>query len=169
MRLSPIYDAAGRQLFQFGGPQSWRTHQHGEWCVSLEWARRSDGGIGRYLVVWPASQILATPGSHAVGAWVIGSTVAPYFCDFTADDKATGKPSAYMLEQVRETLPMLGRDANDKRAQVSLADAVMRYLPDLALMPAAPPVVREQLAKPEQPTWETQIKQGGRVLSEGVV
>ena len=82
---------------------------------------------------------------------------------FDSGDKATGRPSAHLAKCVTETLPMLGRDPNDQRARTSLTDVVMRFIPDLIMMPPAPAHVRQAL-RPVVPMWEATIKRGDKVV-----
>ncbi len=165
MNISPVIGADGRSTFTAGGKHSWRSCTHGEWCVSLEWGRKVDGTIGRYLVIWPASSVLASPSATGVGMWAISSTSVAHMCDFDTEGRATGAPSKHLQKCAFDVLPMLGRDQNDRRAQRSLTDAVMRFLPDLALMPPPPKVVREEL-RPIAPTWEATVRHGGKVVAE---
>lgn len=167
MDLSPIIGADGRQTFTAGGAHAWRTCTYGEWCVSLEWARRHDGTTGRYLVIWPASSVLMSPSATNIGMWAISSTAVNGMLHFDLSDKATGRPSAHLAKCVTETLPMLGRDQNDQRARASLTDVVMRFIPDLIMMPPAPAHVRQAL-RPVVPTWEATIKRGDKVVAEMV-
>lgn len=164
MEVSPIVSPSGDPVFSIGGEASWKTGTLGEWNASLEWARRGRQHI-RILVLWPISQSYTTKP----GAWTIASDAMLEFLEFDRDDKATGRPTDFCMEQAKEALPMMGRDRNDKQALFGLVDAVMRFGPDLATMPATPIAVQRALAGEAMWQMETIDKASGKTLKEAEV
>lgn len=163
MDISPILTPDGRPMWSVGGSQAWKTFTHRGYVVSLEWV-----GKGRKaaacLVIWPESNVFV-PGSTDGGVWVIGRRAITEFVGFTADNRCTGSASTHCYRECLEALPILGKDRNDKQAFLALVDTVIRFAPDLVLMPATPRAIR--MAK--QPAmWEITAsnKSSGKVLSE---
>ncbi len=166
MNLSPILSPDGRPMFSAGGQQSFRTIEYRGWIVSLEWVGRGKHSYAA-MVIWPASNILVAGEGH--GMWCISRRCISEFVEFNADDKCTGGPSAHCFREAREALPILGKDINDKEALTSLVDAVVRFAPELVLMPATPKAIKSQLD--QSGIWEvkTTIKDTGKVMHEGLV
>ena len=157
-------DHHGRATYLLGGDDAWMTEQDGEWLVSLEW-----GQVGqetrRYLVIVPASSILQGADSDR-GGWAISQTAAVHFVGFNRSDKCTGTLSPWGMRQVIEALPSLGRDINDKRAAMSLAGVVERWLPEINRMPSAPVRVVREHRGPAM--WEVEVtdKSTGKTILE---
>ena len=72
------------------------------------------------------------------------------------------------LREALAALPVLGKDRNDKHAFLGLVDCVIRFAPDLVLMPVTPRHIRQDNGPV---TWEltTKNKATGRILSEAEV
>lgn len=166
MKLSPILTPDGRPIFSMGGQHAYKTHTHKGFVVSLEWV-----GEGKKsapcMVIWPASNVFVA--GEGLGAWCISRRAIAEFVGFTAQGKCTGGPSVHCFREAREALPILGKDINDKQALQALVDVVVRYAPDLVLMPPTPRSVKEQLDN--APMWEVKatIKETGKVMHEGMV
>lgn len=127
---NPIRDAHGRSLFAIGGAQAWKTHEAGDYRVSMEWI---DGEPG--MVIWSA---------HASRDFAFA------ICLSSAGKYAT--PSGSLTEEgadeLARALPALGREIN-RRELVALADVVLRYIPELIAMPPAPlEIRRSDLVRP---------------------
>lgn len=165
--MSPILSPSGEPLFRAGGEASWKTAEHRGWVVSFEWARRRRK-FKAMLVIWPAANVFAVSAIKP-GMWAISRETMTDFVGFDSDGKCTGSASADLYREALEALPMLGKDRNDKQAFLSLVDTVIRFAPDLATMPAAPPRVRQKLAG--EPIWEVSAthKNSGKTISEASV
>lgn len=149
-----------------GGKESFKTFTHKGFVVSLEWVGNGKR-TAACMVIWPESNVfVAGEGS---GAWCISRKAITEFVGFTADGKCTGGPSEHCFREARLSLPVLGKDINDKQALSALVDTVVRFAPDLVLMPATPKIVKQQLDN--APMWEVKasIKETGKVINEGMV
>ncbi len=164
MEMSSILAPSGDPVFVAGGPTAWKVAEYRGWVVSLEWARRRRK-TKALMVIWPAKNILA-PTAVAPGMWAIAREVMVDFVGFDSDGKCTGSASDALYEEAIEALPLLGKDRNDKQAFLSLVDTVIRFAPDLVLMPAAPRAVRQALAG--DAVWDVSAtdKNSGKTLSE---
>lgn len=164
MQVSPVLSPSGEPIFTAGGESAWKTAEYRGWVVSFEWARRRRK-YKAMLVIWPAANILAL-NAVKPGMWAISRETISSFVGFDRDDKCTGSGSVDLYREAREALPMLGKDVNDKQAFLSLVDTVIRFAPDLATMPAAPPRVKKQLAG--EAMWEVSAthKASGKTISE---
>lgn len=153
-------------MWSMGGDASFKTAEHRGFVVSLEYVGRGKKAKA-CMCIWPASNIF-TPGSAASGAWVISRRAITEFVGFTADDKCTGLASEHCLREALAALPVLGKDRNDKHAFLGLVDCVIRFAPDLVLMPVTPRHIRQDNGPV---TWEltTKNKATGRILSEAEV
>ena len=163
MHISPLISPSGEPMFTVGHERSWKQASYRGFNVSLEWVgngRKSDA----CMCIWPESNVFV-PGSTP-GIWLIGRRAITEFVGFTGDDKATGSASTHCLRECREALPMLGKDVNDKNALNALIDVVIRFAPDLVLMPAVPVSIRTDAAG--QKLWDLTAsdKNTGKVLSE---
>ncbi len=165
MKISPLLSQEGRPLFIAGGNESWKQFSFREWVVSLEWIGNGRK-VDRFMVIWPQSNILTTPGAVKPGMWAIGARAVVDFVGFDAQNKCTGLPSQHCISEALEALPILGRDKNDKQAHLSLIDAVVRFAPDLVLMPSAPPKVKQDMADPAMWDVKTINKHTGQVMTE---
>lgn len=164
MQISPLLSPAGRPIFTAGGSnKTWKTAEHRGYVVSLEWVG-SGKKAAACLVIWAASNVFV-PGGGENGMWVIGRRAITEFVGFTADGKCTGSASEHCYRECLEALPILGKDRNDKQAFLALVDTVIRFAPELVLMPATPRSIRKA-GGPAM--WEVTAKDknSGKVLSE---
>lgn len=165
MELSPVLSPQGLPLWSFGGQRAYKTATYRGYVVSLEWV-----GTGKKaqacLCIWPESNVFVT--GEGVGAWVIGRRAITEFVGFTADGRCTGSASEHCYREAREALATMGKDRNDKHAFLALVDTVIRFAPDLVLMPATPRSIRYDKSNA---MWEVTAKdkRTGRVLRESEV
>lgn len=167
MELSPVINPQGLPVWTMGGRHAWKTFEYRGFCVSLEWVGRDKKALP-CLCIWPANYVVALSAMDG-GAWVISRRAITQFVGFNKDDKCTGGPSEHCIREAREALPILGKDKNDQHAHRALIDTVVKFAPELVMMPATPRFIREQLAS--QAMWEVSAthKQSGKVLSEAVL
>ncbi|RZL07984.1 MAG: hypothetical protein EOP40_14515 [Rubrivivax sp.] len=167
MELSPVITPQGQPVWNMGGRHAWKVLQHRGFVISLEWVGR-DRKAQPAMCVWPASNIFA-PGAVDGGAWVISRRAITEFVGFNRDDKCTGSASEHCVRECLEALPILGKDKNDKQAHMALIDVIVRFAPELVLMPATPRQVRDDLAG--KAMWDVTAtnKHTGKVLSEASV
>jgi hypothetical protein len=120
------------------------------------------------MVIWPAGNVFA-PSSSENGMWLIGRRAISEFVEFTKDGKCTGGASEHCVREAREALPILGKDINDKAALLALVDCVVKFAPDLVLMPVTPRWL--QAADATKPMWDVTAKNKGtgKVISEAEV
>ena len=166
MRLSPILTPDGRPIFSMGGKESFKTFSHKGYVVSLEWVGNGKK-TAACMLIWPESNVfVAGEGS---GAWCISRAAISEFVGFNAQDKCTGGPSEHCFREAREALPILGKDINDKQALLALVDTVVKFAPNLALMPSTPKIVKQRLDT--EAMWEVTAsnKSTGSVMHEGMV
>lgn len=166
MQLSPILSPDGRPMFSAGGQAAWKTATHRGWVVSFEWV----GGGKRTapcMVIWPETNVFVR--GEGAGMWCIGRRAIGEFVGFNALDKCTGGPSEHCWREAREALPVLGKDPNDTQALHSLVDTIVKFAPELAMMPVAPKIIRE--TQDNKPMWDVQSvdKCTGKVLDERAV
>lgn len=167
MQMSPVLSPSGEPIFTAGGNAAWKTAEYRGWVVSFEWARRRRK-LKAMMVIWPAANILA-PSAVQAGMWAISRDAVTAFVGFDRDNKCTGGASTDLYREALEALPMLGKDKNDKQAFLSLVDTVIRFAPDLALMPAAPKVVRQALIQPAMWDVSATNKNTGKTISEASI
>ena len=178
MHRSPITDSLGQMAWQFGGQDAWKQFQHRGFTVSIEWAfGHSSRRLPPVMAIWASSGLLASPTARD-GTWVISrSDIANFFRDRDGGTdeegfgirKLTGGPTLYCHQQVREALPMLGKDPNDRQAFTALVDCVMQHGEWLARIPVAPVSQVRKNATP--PMWEVTAinKATGKVMTEAEV
>lgn len=166
MQISPILSPEGAPVWSVGGSQSWKTYTHRGYVVSLEWVGKGKKAVAA-MCIWPESNVFV-PGSADGGVWVIGRRAITEFVGFTADNKCTGSASEHCYRECLAALPILGKDRNDKQAFLALVDTVIRFAPDLVLMPATPRFIRRQTG---DAMWEVTAsnKSTGKVISEAEV
>lgn len=166
MKLSPILSPQGLPVWSAGGRHAYKVHEHKGFVCSLEWV-----GDGRRalpcMVIWPASNVFVAGEGN--GMWVISRRAITEFIGFDANDKCTGSISLHCLREARLSLPILGKDENDKQALNALCDVVLRFAPDLVHMPVTPKSVRQELDNP--PMWEVHAtnKATGKTLDHSEV
>lgn len=167
MELSPVISPQGLPVWNMGGRQSWKTFEHRGFCVSLEWVGQNRKAVPS-MCIWPATNVF-NPRAFDGGAWVIGRRAITEFVGFNRDEKCTGGPSEHCFREAQQALPILGKDINDRHALHALVDVVVRFAPDLVMMPATPKRVRDELAG--QAMWEVTAtnKSTGKVLAEATL
>lgn len=123
----------GRPIFGMGGKQAYKTTGHMGFVVSLEWVNTGKRTTP-CMVIWPERT-----GSNAVeaGAWCIGRAAITEFVDGNA-------PTVKCIHEARDALRTLGKDQADEQALSALVEAVVKFAPELLLMPATPQPANEQ-------------------------
>lgn len=152
MDLNPrIVDVAGREMYTVGGDSSAFTAAYKGYCVSLEWfvgARSTEP----MLAIWPAVN------ERESGVWGICLSSAGKF----ATPEGTPTPGAFVeaAEVLREVF-----DRPALKVEVAgLVDVLMRYIPDLILMPPTPrQIVLDSRGKP---IWEVTRQENGKTVQE---
>lgn len=166
MKLSPIQTPDGRPIFSMGGAQAYKTASHRGFVASLEWVGNGSR-TAACLVIWPETNVFVA--GEGAGAWCISRRAISEFVGFNAQGKCTGGPSEHCFREAREALPVMGKDINDKQALSALVDVVVKFAPELVLMPATPKIVKEQLATEPMWTVEAKNKASGKTIHEGEV
>lgn len=136
-------------MFGVGGATAWRTHEYKGYNVSLEWDDTDGEPI---LLMW---SILAGRESGVFGICL--SSAGKY-----ADP--SGRPTDEGLFQCGIALKTLGKALLPIELN-NLVDVVMRFIPDLLMMPPAPKALRKA-AKGQAYMDITQQDMRGRVISE---
>jgi hypothetical protein len=149
---SVVVSAANRPMFGVGGESSYATHEYKGYVVSLEWDLSEGSTPEPVMLIWPA---LAWKESGVFGICL--SSAGKY-----ADPN--GSPTKEGLYECGMALSLLGRAVLPIELNV-LVDVVMRFIPDLILMPPAPKALR-RAAKGQAYMDITQSDQYGRVISE---
>lgn len=148
---NPILGASGRPMFQVGGPNARAVHQHGDYLVSLEWlneGRESEP----IMVIWSAH------AGRESGAFGICLSSAGKYAE------PTGAPTDECFFEAFEALETLGRARLNSEVK-KLVDTIMRFIPDLIMMPPSPRDVR--LADAGQALIEASIVDtNGKTLRE---
>ncbi len=128
LNQSLLLGTTGRALFGVGGEHAWRTHEYKGYQVSLEWDEHDGEAM---LLIWPATNFL----EREVGVFGIGRSSAVKYA------QPNGKPTEECFVECAAALPTLGK-AMLRMEVNALVDVVMRFIPDLILMPPAPRHVR---------------------------
>lgn len=166
MHLSPILTPDGRPMFSAGGDNAWKTFEHRGYVVSLEWVgdhRRS----APCMCIWPASNVFVS--GEGAGIWTISRRAISEFVGFNRDGKCTGSASEHCYRECLEALEILGKDRNDKNAFTALVDCVIKFAPELVLMPPTPKRIKRAMAG--EAMWEITAtnKETGKVIREAAV
>lgn len=151
LNQSLVVGASGRALFGVGGENAWRTHEHKGYRVSLEWDETDGEPL---MLIWPATNFL----EREVGVFGIGRSSAGKYAD------PSGKPTGDCLVECAAALPTLGKAMLNIEVH-ALVDVVMRFIPDLILMPPAPRAMR-RAARGEALIDITQVDNHGKTISE---
>lgn len=155
MNLNPnIVDMTGRELYSFGGEDSYATYTEGDYIVSLEWftGQRSSEPM---MAIWNARG-----GFDAGVLGICLSSIGKY-----ADP--SGGPSPTAFAAVAEALPVLGRAPLTIEVN-RLLTVILKRTPELIAMPPAPLAVRQKDAG--QALWDvTRQDENGKVVSEVVL
>lgn len=141
MRLASIQTPDGRPIFSMGGKESHQTFNHRGFVVSLEW-EGNGSRTASCMVIWPERTNLAD--DVEAGAWCIGRRAIGEFVGFNSQGKCTGEATAHCIQEARDALPVLGKDQSDEQALSALVEAVVKFAPELVLMPAKPQPANEQ-------------------------
>jgi hypothetical protein len=97
--------------------------------------------------------------------WAIGRNAISEFVGFGANGKCTGGASEHCYRECLAAMPVLGKDPNDKAAFLALVDTVIKFAPELVLMPSTPRwLQRRDAAAPLIEVIATN-KDTGKVLS----
>jgi hypothetical protein len=151
LNQSLVLGTSGRALFGVGGEHAWRTHEYKGYRISLEWDEHDGEAM---LLIWPATTFL----EREVGVFGIGRSSASKYAE------PNGGPTEACLVECAAALPTLGKAMLNIEVH-TLVDVVMRFIPDLILMPPAPRHVRLN-AKGQALMDITQVSNDGRKLSE---
>lgn len=151
LKQSLVVGASGRALFGVGGENAWRTHEYKGYHVSLEWDENDGEPM---LLIWPATSFL----EREVGVFGIGRSSASKYLN------ADGTPTPACAEECAIALDALGK-ALLRVEVITLMDVVVRFLPDVILMPPAPKALR-LAARGEALMDIVQVDGHGKKLSE---
>jgi hypothetical protein len=168
MERSPILNPQGTPVFLFRGL-----------VISLEWVK---GGRRknppRAMCIWrERSPLIVNANENAErGTYVINQRAITNYIEFNGNDKCTGGFNKHMLPECVEALPILGFDRNDRQALLALIDCIIKFGPELMVMPPAGARIRNALADvPLMDVSAIHVPVGyqrvadGRVISEGEV
>jgi hypothetical protein len=156
-----IKDAEGREWYSLGGDTAWKTATYKGWCVSLEWfiGGRSAEPM---MVIWP--EVAEREG----GAWAICLSSIGAYCQFDANGKVTGTPTAYAKAEAAAVLVEQFDRAPLTVDVHGLLDVVMHFAPDLIVgVPPAPMEVRR--ARLQNPLLEVTRLENGRKVAEASI
>jgi hypothetical protein len=151
LNQSLLVGASGRALFGVGGENAYRTHEYKGYRVSLEWDENDGEPM---LLIWPAATFLEREG----GVFGIGLSSAGRYAD------PSGKPAPDCATLCAAALPTLNKAMLPIEVHC-LMDVVLRFIPDLILMPPCPRKFRLG-ARGEALMDITQTDAHGKVLSE---
>lgn len=150
LNRSLVVGASGRALFGVGGEHAWRTHEYKGYAVSLEWDERDGEPV---LLIWPSTNL-----EREVGVFGICLSSAGKYAN------ADGRPTQECADECAMALPTLGKALIALEVH-TLMDVVMRFLPDLIVMPPAPSALRRQARG--GPMFDiTQQDANGKTLAE---
>jgi hypothetical protein len=152
LKQSVLVGASGRAMFGVGGENAYRTHSYKGYAVSLEWDE-SDGEP--ILLMWPEIS------GRETGVFGICLSSAGKYAD------PSGRPTEDGIVHCAAALPTLGRAMLDIEVK-TLVDVVMRFIPDLLMMPPAPRAIRLQARG--GPVLDIEQRDGrGRKITEASV
>lgn len=168
MNVSPIISPDGEQVFTAGGADAWRQFQHRGFVVSLEWARRRRTFL-KMMVIWKAGSLLSVGTAVKPGMWAISSRAIVDFVGFNREGRCNGSASEHCFREALAAMPELGLDPNDKHGFTALVDTVVKFAPDLMMMPIAPKAVKREMTG--EAIWEVTAtnKHTGKTISEAAV
>ena len=168
MHVLPILSPSGDPVFVSGGDDAHFKGEYRGWTVSLEWVllRRK---VEACMVILPARNILMAATATKPGAWVILRKVMHEFVGFDRDGKCTGSASQDLIREAIASLPLLGKDSNDKQAALSLVDTVIHFADRLVQVPVAPIAVQQKLRG--EALWDVTAsdKSTGKTIKEASV
>lgn len=170
MDIQPILSPEGNAVFTCGGKHAWKTETHKGFNISLEWVAK----IGkrknppRVLCIWRSGNVLH-PNNDGDGIWTISQNGIQFFVGFDKEGKCSGGVSEHGQAEAKKGLAVMGYDETDTSALHALLDVIVRYAPDLMMMPPAPRRVRKDLAGPAMFDMQYSHKDSGKVISEGEI
>jgi len=142
----PVHDAQGRPLFQIGGGNAYRTHDCGEYQVSMEWDETEP-----MMVIW-SSKINRNDFALGICLSSIGKYATP-----------EGTLNQEGANELALCLPCFGKDLTKENLN-KLADVVLRYTPELIAMPPKPrDVALDDLKRPLLEVEEISRDSGKRI------
>lgn len=149
LNKSLVVSSTGQSMFGVGGASAYATHEMKGYAISLEWDANDGEPV---MLIWS--------GFGTIGSGVFG------ICLSSAGKYAdpSGAPTEEGIANCAAALPTLGRALLNIEVH-TLVDVVMRYIPELILMPPAPKSVRLD-AKGRALFDVTQQDINGRVVSE---
>lgn len=130
----------GRPIFSMGGAQAYKTASHKGFVASLELVGNGSK-TAACLVIWPETNVFVA--GEGAGAWCISRRAISEFVGFNSQGKCTGEATAHCIQEARDALPLLGKDQSDEQALSALVEAVVKFAPELVLMPAKPQPANE--------------------------
>jgi hypothetical protein len=136
-------------MFGVGGANSHAIHEFKGYVISMEWDEQDGEPV---MLIWSAL------GGRDAGVFGICLSSAGKYAD------PSGKPTNEGLYECGMALPLLGRALLPVELH-TLVDAVMKYIPDLLMMPPAPRALR-LAAKGEALIDITQKDQYDKTISE---
>jgi hypothetical protein len=141
LNQSILVSPAGRPMFGLGGESAFRTHEYKGYTVSLEWDETDGEPI---MLIWSSFT------GRELGAFGICLSSAGKYAE------PTGKPTRECFLECWKSLPTLGRNQIDMECH-TLVDVVIRYIPDLLMMPPAPRALKAA-AKGETKLMDVTVK-----------
>lgn len=127
LNQSILVSPAGRPMFGVGGANAARTHEFKGYTVSMEWDETDGEPV---MLIW--SQFTG----RECGVFGICLSSAGKYAD------PSGGPTRECFLECWRSLPTLGRNQIDMECH-TLVDVVLRFIPDLILMPPAPRALRK--------------------------
>lgn len=150
LNQSILVSPAGRPMFGVGGESAMSTHEYKGYTVSLEWDETDGEPL---MLIWSSFT------GRELGVFGICLSSAGKYAD------PSGKPTRECFIECWKSLPTLGRNQIDMEC-FTLIDVVIRFIPDLVMMPPAPRAMRKA-AKGSQKHMEVTVKDHqDRVVSE---
>jgi hypothetical protein len=145
-----IVDPQGREIFTFGGPDSFGHTEYRGYLVVFDWF------IGRRTTE-PMMVIQVARAGYGAGALGICLSSIGAYAD------PSGGPAAGALDRCKGELASLGRARLDMEARM-LLDVILHFTPALIAMPPAPMSVR--VAESSGPLLEVERQENGKTVAE---
>ncbi len=150
LNQSVVVSATGNPMFAIGGNTALATHEHKGYNVSLEWDEDDGEPL---MLIWPARG-----GFKDTGVYGIALSSAACYAD------ASGRPTEEGLTRAGAALPVLGKDIIAIELS-TLMDVILKYLPDLLMMPPCPRHIRHKAVRPALLDIEQHDTQSGKTLA----
>jgi hypothetical protein len=132
LNQSLLVGATGRPMFGVGGENAARTHEYKGYIVSLEWDETDGEPV---MLIWSKFT------GRECGVFGICLSSAGKYAD------PSGEPTPEGLLECWKSLPTLGRNQIDMECFM-LVDVVLRFIPDLLMMPPSPRWMRKKAKGP---------------------